>query len=488
MAIGTLIGNEVKKFMAKIAPPVQPGDKPPASPQAFRYTPRHPRDLTSSKSWAPGKAVPSGAQANERINSDYDHLNRQMQAYQSGHPKGPKLPVVSDWAAFGKYASREAGEQIRNLEDLIRGAQGNPGSLADVARNMATPENLQQGVLMATSQAGGVKTPATLLRLREAMVEGNTLIHKHVAPAYEAFLQGESEGGGGGLRRLQEAGYKPGSAKDPQGFVYSAFSAYREAHDLGLQAQSESDPEKRQALLKARQEKMESGNLKLGLQEQMEVLQKPSIFGDPELQQALGAVTSTMTLTDANGTHSLLRAGGNWTDFATRMGLVEVTPGAPGSFPVRDHQGKTTHYQVDPGKTGSISHYFSQNAAGPRAERLNAARPRRLQTQPETVTGEALQRRSWAKVPSALVSDGTGFASAQLQTHGQQSASQAIESAAQGWAQGGWQGHAQMAWGVLEASAAEPQIQAGYALQKIAQATSFLGDWADEVARDLGAY
>lgn len=486
MAIGSVIGKEIKEFISKVTSASK--EAPKSKPNQFKYSPRHPRDLTGSKSWAPGKAGLSGTQANERINSDYDHLNRQMQTYQSGDPKGAKLPVVSDWAAFGKYASREAGEQIRNLEDLFKGVHGDLGSMANATRNMAAVEPVQQGLLMAGSSVGGLQVPETMVRMRDALVEGNTLIHKHVAPAYDAFLQGESEGGGGGLRRLEEAGYKPGSAKDPQGFVHSAFSAYREAHELGLQAQSENNSEKREELLKQRQQKMEAGNLSLGLQEQMEVLQKPSIFGDPKIQQALGSVSSTMTLTDANGTHALRRDGKNWTDFATRMGLTEVTPGTQGSFAVRDHDGKTIHYKVDPSQTGTISDYFSKNASGRNAERLNAARPRRLESQAETLTGEALQNRSWVKVPAAVMSDGYQFAGSRLEASGMQISKNALDSAGQGWAQGGWQGNAQLALGVLEASAAEPQILAGHALQKMAQVSNFCGDWAQEIVRDLGSY
>lgn len=404
----------------------------PTPDQHFDYQPKNYQDLTDAQAYYPGspagKAHMTATDANNQINGDYHQINQDMQRYLAGDPNGPKLPDTADWTTFGKYASREAGEQIRNTEDVIQAMHGDAQAATDLMRNGITTTNVTQGALVGTDIVGralgnqapefakGAKETVTgnpmgplrtgkavhdtsadvgqmgadsLFKINQGLVKGNTEIHQNIAPAYDAFLAGESSGKGG-LESLKEAGYYKGSEKDKQGFVSGAFGDYQKARDLGMQAQTETDPAKKQKLLDQRQELMERGNLMIGMQEQMEILQKPGIFEDKDMQRVIGASSGTMSLTDANGTHALLPEGGQWTDFQTRMGLKSVPEGTEGAIPVKDNQGKTTHYMPDTSKKGTIVDYFTQNSSGQKAANLNQSSPRPVYTTPTTETGQSL--------------------------------------------------------------------------------------------------
>lgn len=387
----------------------------PQGDRFFSHAPRNPQDLTAAQSWKPGQSGLSGSEANAQINADYSRLGKDMQRYQAGDPNGPKLPRLADWMQFGKYASREAGEQIRNLEDMAKAETGDPKAAADLARNGCNTRQIVQSLMMegcsvrekinagtfgkallspiGTLAQLGVEGTSQLLdrlgKLQSALVKGNTEIHQNIAPAYDAFLTGESNGQGG-MKSLERAGYSAGSAKDPQGFLTSAFANYQKARQLGLEAQHTQDPAQREKLLAERRSLTEDANLKMGLQEQMEILQKKEIFGDPDVQKGLGSVSGLMSVSDANGVHNVGAADKNWTDFAGRMGFRSVNPEATGAIQVRDLDGQVNYYKIDPRQTGTISEYFTQNVAGPAAENLIDGEPRPLVQEPESKTGYAL--------------------------------------------------------------------------------------------------
>lgn len=388
-------------------------EKAPAKPDPHFSHPGVPyKNHSASIGWTPGSNLESPTQANQAITQGYVDLNKSMQNYFKGDPNGPELPELADWTTFGKFASREAGEQIRNLEDLAKvRASNDPTAATRLARNTGSVEAIEQGLAMtggAVDRNAKAMNPNRALndpqgpligsskelamaatgtatdlnsapkQMLNALVRGNNGIYDNFAPAYDAFLKGESDGTGG-MEALKKAGYYPGSKLDPQGFMTSALGDYKKARELGLSAQKETDPKKRQELLDERKKLVERGNLNLGNQEQMEVIQQPKIFGDPNVAKNIGAVSQTMAIHDGNGRTPLLPNGGNWSDFATRMGYKEVAPGTENSMAIRHAgDGKVHHYQVDPNAEGTISKYFTDNTEGPRAAKLNASNPKPL--------------------------------------------------------------------------------------------------------------
>jgi hypothetical protein len=128
-----------------------------------------------------------------------------------------------------------------------------------------------------------------------------------------------------------------------------------------------------------------AANLRLGMQEQWQTLQQPDTFADPLVSEVVGALTPSMSLTDATGTHELLPNGGNWADFADRMGLIEVDPATlpPGKrqqgYILADAQGHKHHFILNPdrkAREGSIFEYFSSDRSTQRAQALIDGRVR----------------------------------------------------------------------------------------------------------------
>jgi hypothetical protein len=383
-------------------------------PASFEYQKHNPRDLTKAQSWSPEKGGLSGTIANRLINNDYHALNQDMQRYLSGDAKKSALPKVADWMTFGKYASREAGQQLASLEKLTELKHLNPAAASHLLRNCTTPAQILQAASMEASAirdkastsdlvnvvsnpigtiarlglTGSLELNERLGKLQHALVKGNTEIHRNIAPAYDAFMSGEAQGGKG-MEALQIAGYNKGSEKDLQGYVTQAFNCYKDARKLGLQAQDTLDLAARQRLLEQRQHLVERANLFLGLQEQKEILQDKEIFGQPEVQKALGAISGQMTLTDATGTHSVGSADKNWTDLQGRLGLKEVAASAD-TFPMTDNTGTVHHYAVDSSQHGTIAEYFANNTTGSNAETLIRSQPRPVDFAPTSTVGSVV--------------------------------------------------------------------------------------------------
>jgi hypothetical protein len=518
---------------------LNPAGENQATPdEHFKYESRDYKDLTEAQAYNPatkaGRAKMTATDANDQINQDYHQINQDMQRYLAGDPNGPKLPDTTDWTSFGKYASREAGEQIRNTEDVIQAMNGDAQAATDLMRNGITKTNVTQGALVGTDIVGralnnqsgdfakgaqetltgnpvgplrtgkavadtsadvGEMGADSLFKINKGLVKGNTEIHQNIAPAYDAFLKGESDGKGG-LESLKDAGYYKGSEKDKQGFVSGAFGDYKKARELGVQAQSETDPVKKEKLLSQRQELMEHGNLMIGMQEQMEILQKPGIFEDKDMQRVIGASSGTMSLTDANGTHELLPGGGQWTDFQTRMGLKSVPEGTEGAIPVKDNQGKTTNYLPDPSKKGTIVDYFTQNASGTNARNLNQGSPRPVYTKPTTETGDSLDGLGKAinngdtsqivgnglALGPRVVSDLTETASEQLQQSAQGDYVNGAQKIIRGSRQGGLEGAANQIAGTLEIVGGGVKDGAGKVTKLASDGLEATGDHIEEVA------
>ena len=382
----------------------------------FQYNARPLRDLRGAVSWSPGSARMSGTAANDQITNDYQYLNGEMQRYLKGDPNGKKLPPVTDFAGMAKFGSRLAGEQIRNLEDLQKAANGDVKAGTDAARNMANGQVIEQGVKMTGASArrngsdesgllvalapglAGAKvagemaadTVITVNKMRDTLVQGNTTIHDSAGRAYDAFLKGESSGEGG-MEALQKAGYYPGSKEDPMGMYTQAFTQYKEARELSLQAQNTPDRVAQNALLKKRETLMKEANIKLFIHEQKS-LEAPTMYGDKDIKNAVGAIGGSMTLNDPFGEYRLLPNGGDWTDFNKRMGFVEVAKGTAGAIDVLNKDGSHTHYLVDPGAVGTVSHYSNQRTRMTDAWEMCGNAPKPLHQAPTTSTGQGVDR------------------------------------------------------------------------------------------------
>lgn len=379
-------------------------------------------DVMPARKWSvatsgqPG--VLSGAEANAQINDTYSKLEDHLQDYLGD-------PPVSNWLTFGKYASREAGTQIRNIEtvmeslDVFKTFDGDPRNDADAVVRMIqvleTDGMIEQGIRMAAKRAGipiavdskpkdlvielaryiaeqGTTKGAQLVYemldtmdvMHKGLVKGNTGIYGSIAPAHDVFLRAESQDLDG-IQALRDAGY--GSPpEDPQGWVLKAFENYEQARSLQIEASMESTPsDERARMLQERSDLIAEANLFLGIQEQMFILQDHEIFNHPIMQEMLGSLEGTMSLGTAAGKFELLTHGGNWTDFATRMGLQEVPAsqaGKKGILAIRNPDGQDHYYRLrnesEPQYKGTIVHLFQEFHDGHNSEVLREGDPRNI--------------------------------------------------------------------------------------------------------------
>lgn len=394
---------------------VKPATTQPKPDRYFQYQEMPLTDLRGAVDWSPGSKLTSGVEANMKVTSDYHALGGQMRAYMSGDPSGPKLPEIADFANLAKFGSRLGGEIIRDLENVMK---ADPLSLTDVVRDAANRTTMSQGVRMAkgalvrnlknipTQGLVGAATGAvsealrTKNKLRDVMVLGNTTIHDSASRAYDAFLKGESSGQGG-LEGLKKAGYYPGSQEDPMGMYTEAFARYKDARELGVQAQRETDSSRREALLSRRDELVKSANIRLFIHEQM-LLENPTMYGDTDVRNAVGSISGTMVLKDPHGEYRLLPEGGNWTDFKTRMGFAEVPEGTPDGIRVPTPDGKVTTYKVLPEAVGTVSHYSNSRSAGPKAQIIPGTNPPELLSSPATASGQGVDNLGMEWVQGSL--------------------------------------------------------------------------------------
>jgi hypothetical protein len=322
--------------------------------------------------------------------------------------------------------------------------QGLKMGASTVVRNASNESALQTATLPAFT-AGKVAgetagdTVRTMGKMRDILVEGNTVIHDSAGRAYDAFLKGESSGVGG-MESLKKAGYYPGSKDDPMGMYTEAFGQYKQARDLGLEAQKEKDPSKRDALVQQREDLMKNANIKLFIHEQKS-LEQPHMYGDKDMKAAVQSIGGSMVLEDPHGRYSLLPKGGDWTDFNSRMGFKEVKSGTPGAISVPNADGTTTNYQVDPNAVGTVSHYSNSRTAGSLAPALSSNQPAPLIQAPTTATGKGVDRigtaidngnyvqalGNAAQLPERLTADGLQMGGQGLSSSGVGSGVSAIQ-------------------------------------------------------------
>lgn len=467
----------------------EPASPEPSKDKFFDYDQKEIKDYTEAQAWGPGSHLMSGVEANKEITAGYHHLNTQMQDYLAGDPNGTKLPQVSDWSTFAKYASGgEVQKETRLLENVERGFAGEAGGFARAAVEGSDPMTLEQGARLGTelgtdsvkkqgvnnvlnplgAASGALADTAgegvtTAGELRDALVKGNTEIWRDVAPGYDAFLKGESDGGKG-MEKLKEAGYYKGSEKDPHGLITQGFSDYKAARELGLKAQG-MDPksaEYKEALAE-RQRLMERGNLRLVAQEQL-MLESDQIYNNPRVKRAISTVSPSMGMKDANGGYRLLPNGGDWTKFEDRMGVKQVPKAGENTIDFPDKNGKMQHFAADPSQKGTISHYFKENSTGPAAESLIRNQPSAVDPKPKSHTGNAVIDAADAfdrgdagqfagqtsSIPARVASDVTQIASDKLDSSAQGFYGQGYNRIQQGRQTGGITGAAQQIYGGAE--------------------------------------
>lgn len=330
-------------------------------------------DLSGARDWEPGAKALDGSTANRTVTETYTRLDAGMSAYLG-------RPAVANWMSFGKYASREAGGQILRMEEVLKICYRlDADALVDSLQDLAKEPGLlgAQGMaLLRISKGNPVAFVKNTQRIHDALVHGNTGVYADIAPAYDTFLRATATGSDP-LEALKKAGYGQGP-KDPQGLLLEAFGGYQRAKRLGDRAALATGAAREQ-LLAERLAQAHRANVLVGIHEQMVVIQGPQVFGDPQVAMLLEALSSEMSMTDANGTHALLPNGGNWADFATRMGFSEVPAGAVAdAFTVTDHAGVTHHYVMHPEaskREGTIAQYFADDLSGARAAAMIAGTP-----------------------------------------------------------------------------------------------------------------
>ena len=334
----------------------------PASPFAGIALP----DLSGAVGWKPGDPGLNGTEANARITATYHTLDQAMARYLGE-------PALPNWMTFGKYASRQAGEQIVRLEELLKvskrlDADAAIDSLQDFLKH---PEMLgEQGLALLKLSGDPIAFLRNSQRIRDALVIGNTGVYVDIAPAYDRFLRAEAKGEDG-VAALRDAGWGR-APRDPQGLILPAFALYQRA-----------TREKGTLTPAARREMIHRANMLIVSHEQMVVVQGPRVFGDPEVARLLGSLTSQMTVTDVRGSEPLLPHGGSWADFATRMGYADARPGTPGAIRVVDPAGVVHHYVPHPDakrRAGTIGSYFAGALTAADARAMTGAAPAPLPT------------------------------------------------------------------------------------------------------------
>ena len=375
-----------------LVPAVAPGRVlSPAKPATPRYAGIQLQDLSGALAWRPGSSAISGTAANVVVTNTYDQLDHAMTNYLG-------QPTIANWLTFGKYASANAGAQIRQAEDVLSLLHGSPSGLvhlwtdghglSDLGEALGFFKVVGAQFEQQLKQSGQIWNPFAQLgligkmkdaitTLRDAFTQGNTGVYADIVPAFDAYLKAEGSGANG-VDALKKLGY--GAApRDPGGLILQGFQAYRAAKAAGdAAAKPGVTASQKQALLARRQTLVNRANLCLVAHEQWTVVGSPKVFGDPAVAAVLDKMGSQLVVKDATGTHQLLPHGGAWSDFATRMGWQEVPLGTrPDAIAVVDAKGQQHAYVVATGAKydGTISAYFADNLTPAKSQAMIAGSP-----------------------------------------------------------------------------------------------------------------
>lgn len=382
----------------------------------FAYAPPPFKEVAAARSWQPGSTGMTGVQANNIVTAHYAHLDTAFTRYLG-------TPDCTNWMSFGKYASREAGGQIHDLEVALRSLHTlktfdlKPGNDISALKELlalgSSNQIVKQALAMAAAATGvRISDGMTLDELRQlltqcpldtfremrslvqsmrnGLVAGNTGVYEEIGKVYEIFLQAESAGRDG-VAAIKAAGY---GTLPPDGYLVAAFEAYQKARELGILASRTPSPAQREQLLAERSQLIARANLEIGIQEQMFILQRRQVFGDPQVVKLTAESAPAMYLPLPDQRLKLIPHGGNWSDFATRMGFREVPAGSPGAMPIRHlNDGQIHHYALAQQREGTISKLFEDYHQGEAAKVLLGNLPRPLQEVQECGLFSAILRR-----------------------------------------------------------------------------------------------
>lgn len=319
-----------------------------------------------------------GADLNNAITASYVQSAGDMRAL----IPGVETPV---WMDFGKFASREAGSSYTMIQGVTQFLT-NMASPLFWAEAMASPmqmfgdvrklvENMFEGASLAPGmkdqavaligavmdQRGGLAGLAanpigfikgmidTLNGLGRTLLEGNMRIQANFGPAMAAFTSAEAAGQDGvEAARKVLAEMEPHG--DPTGLFAAGLTKYQQASHKAKEAAAAPTPEAREALLAEANALVAEGNVLLAAHEQNLVR---DLFESEPAHSVVGRITPTMAVHDAaypDG-YELLPGGGNWADYAARMGLE---PATAAEF---EGNGKGPVIQVKNPKTGQVEYW-----------------------------------------------------------------------------------------------------------------------------------
>lgn len=382
----------------------------------FRYAEVALLNLSGACAWTPERGGLCGGEANATVVATYQALDAQLDTYLCA-------PPYASWLTFAKYSARQVGSWIRGLEgtwSLIHALRPGRSSLPEklragrrLARLMLEGSLASTAVRTVLGAAGravralgerrapksGAKSSwlgmlaaaprrflAMLRAVRGALVEGNTELYGRIARAFNMFLGAESRGESG-LGAL-EAAVRSGSIEDSFGYLRRGFSQYRLARMIGLALSAPCTSDGIRASLEALRRKLIfNANLMIAVQEQALILQKSTVFGNPivyELLADVGPGELSLPLAAARGRQAenftMLPEGGNWADFATRMGFRHVEDKEPGGADVftvalPEAPNEAKRYAPDWSRRGTIVDLFTLYFEGPRGARLRRGAP-----------------------------------------------------------------------------------------------------------------
>lgn len=368
----------VERWAERALPRLSPRSRSP-----FRYTPCPPPEVRSARRWRPGREGLRGGAANALITARYHALDGAFAAYLGE-------PSVAAWVTFAKYSSRQVGEWIGALEAwMTMVAAVSDGSVSrglSAARDLwlaLEPAEVRDGALdlLRAALRGAfpvMASPGALVAVRDALVEANTEIFSRIGLTFHTFLDAESRGEDG--RDAIAALVREARVEDPMGHLARAFARYRSAARLGQLASASSRGD-RAVLHALRRLLVGDANWLIALQEQASI-QRPTIFDHPLVRAVLGSVQPgkmrlPLSPRAPHDAFTLLPAGGNWADYATRMGLDEIAlgPDAADATVVHFERGARAFVPAI-GRTGTILDLFSRYLEGPAGELLQRDAPR----------------------------------------------------------------------------------------------------------------
>ncbi|HEX3765982.1 MAG TPA: DUF4157 domain-containing protein [Kofleriaceae bacterium] len=393
--------------------PPGPGTEPPAGRTAQTHTFAVPEI-------PPLAPIPDAVNRNQVINQTYHAIDTAMTGYLGD-------PLVANWYTYGQHASREAGTEIRALQEGLQVLQdtlntlvslsfGNPIAAFQAASTairmfrrildlLTTPGLVQQAIQLALSKAGisvadirslvseaetvliespgAAMNPIAMYHMVRFIGHVTAMVGKLIAaiPAVIAAVQKIYENMKRGNREiyenvapaahnfLQAAQGAPSGVPGPMAFAGDTngflAAAFSEYGEIRrLGDEARAAPGTPDAATKLQQRHDKAMHANLLVGYQEQLVILQPIFNT--MMEELTAMNGTMVLHDPNGVHPLHN---NWGDFYTRMGIDPTRAPAdprtitPGTMPPLLPASQ---------RQGTISSYFNDNVDN---EKIHEAPP-----------------------------------------------------------------------------------------------------------------